>query len=123
MARPRGGFSKFSTCTFCLNRATQRIHEVDDLGRFALLWRFNFLTGLLLLQQILQGFLVSVLESFRFKVRLLGLHDVLRQVEQLPWPSLGPGLQIDHKCAMAGFQKRTISGPSAGTTRCVLDGR
>ena len=74
MARPRGGLSTFSTCTFCLNRATQRIHEVHHLGRFALPWRFNFLTGLLLLQQILQCFLVSVLEPFWLKVWPCGIY-------------------------------------------------
>ena len=27
-----------------------------------------------------------------------------------PGPREGHGLRMDHKCAMAGFQKRTISG-------------
>jgi hypothetical protein len=50
-----------------LDAAAQRIHEVHDLRWLTLGWSFDLLTGLLLLQQILEGLFVAVLEPFRLE--------------------------------------------------------
>jgi hypothetical protein len=49
--------------------AAKRIHEVDDLGRSTFARRLDLLSGLLFLQQLLERFLVVVLEFLRFDGR------------------------------------------------------
>ena len=46
--------------------------------------RFDLLAGLLLLQQLLERLLVMILEAARVEVCLLGVDDMLRQLEHIP---------------------------------------
>ena len=66
-----------------LDAPTQRIQEVDDLRRLAIARRLDLLAGLLLLQHILERLFVMVLEPLGLEVRLLGLHDMLREIEHV----------------------------------------
>src|SRR5262245_64385726 len=76
------------SATFGLHRPAQRIHEVDDLGRSALARRLDLLAGLLFLQQVLERFLVMVLEFLRLEMAGLGLDDVRGQLEHVLWDLL-----------------------------------
>ena len=59
----------------------QRLHQVDDLGRLALLRLLDRLAILLALDQVAQRALVMVLEFVRLEVPGLTLNDVRRQLE------------------------------------------
>src|SRR5258705_8574874 len=81
VGRGPGGLAPFALAVG-FDTPAQRIHEVDDLRRLAAR-RLDLLAGLLLLQEILQRLFVAVLEPLRLEVSLLGLHDMLRQVEHI----------------------------------------
>ena len=66
-------------------RAAKRIHQVDDLSRFALLLRPDLVARLLLLQQLPQRGLVMVLELLGVEVAGFRLDDVFGQLDSAPW--------------------------------------
>src|SRR3977135_4526323 len=74
-SRLLGGALAFGR-TSAFDAAAQRIHQVDDLGGRALGRPLDLLSVLLLVQQVLERFLVAVVEFLRLEVRLLGLDDL-----------------------------------------------
>jgi hypothetical protein len=70
------GLPAFAAPAFRVHASAQCIHEIDDLRRCALSWNLDLLTGLLLLQQVLQRILVVVLKFLRLEVPRLGPNDV-----------------------------------------------
>src|SRR5262249_8407807 len=63
--------------------AAERVHEIDHLGGGALLRALDLLPGLLLLQQVDQGVLVTVGEFFRIEMARLGADDVRGELQHV----------------------------------------
>src|SRR5438105_10244221 len=89
-ALERGRFRRFATAppracaaALRLHAATQGVHQVHHVGRRRHRRRRRFLAGLLGGDQLLERALVAVLELRGVEFGLLGLEDVLRQIEHV----------------------------------------
>ena len=83
MCRASSRLASLSASSLCVDASAQCIHEVDDFRRRPLPRYLNFLTGLLLLQQLLQRIFVVVLKFFGLEVAGLGFDDVRRQLQHV----------------------------------------
>ena len=83
MRRASSRLASLSASSLCVDASAQCIHEVDDFRRRPLPRYLDFLTGLLLLQQLLQRIFVVVLKFFGLEVAGLGFDDVRRQLQHV----------------------------------------
>ena len=60
---------------------SQRVHQIHDIGRACLSWRFDLFAFLLLLQQLLQGILIMILKFVRLERTALGVNDMHCKIE------------------------------------------
>src|SRR5262249_42809535 len=81
----RWGLSFRRSATLRFHAPAQRIHQIDDFCWRTLFRRFDLLSGLLFLQQLLERIFVLIFELLRLEVARFGLDDVRGQLQHVVW--------------------------------------
>src|SRR6185295_10064022 len=64
---------------------TQRVHQIDDVGRNVFLRPLDLLPFLFLLQQVLERIFISIFKFIGLEMSRFGIDDMRRKIEHILW--------------------------------------